>query len=243
LQIADEPEPRSVIVDLAKLPPHFPTHRHRAEFWEAFGRTVATFGFLEEVLVKAILVFGGTQHVPDDKVDEEIENLLKTLEKALSATLGGLIDAYDKVARAHNNAALPGFDKLLEDLRQVCPVRNALCHGSWRDPDDQGRSIPFFVDRKNRIFQDPIDVGYLQMVQRHAAELACDVVSTVTQMGRQFPGSGGPGIPIVRPQHENAQEAQLDPGSDQGATTSCPIEAFFSLDGRARKRDRQVTHN
>ena len=39
-------------VDLDRLPANFPTHRHEAEFWEALGRGVATFGFLEEVLGK-----------------------------------------------------------------------------------------------------------------------------------------------------------------------------------------------
>ncbi len=31
------------------LPPSFPTHQHSPKFWEQLGRTVATFGCLEEV--------------------------------------------------------------------------------------------------------------------------------------------------------------------------------------------------
>jgi hypothetical protein len=35
------------VVDLSNLVPLYPTHRHSPMFWEALGRTVATFGFLE----------------------------------------------------------------------------------------------------------------------------------------------------------------------------------------------------
>ena len=37
------------IVDMNTLRVHFPTHRHSAAFWESLGRTVATYGFLEEL--------------------------------------------------------------------------------------------------------------------------------------------------------------------------------------------------
>jgi hypothetical protein len=36
------------IADIENLPASFPTQRHSAAFWENLGRTVATFGFLEE---------------------------------------------------------------------------------------------------------------------------------------------------------------------------------------------------
>ena len=61
-------EPKRYIVDVAKLPENFPTHRHSAEFWECLGRAVATFGFLEEVLGKAIFSFTATREIPDDQI-------------------------------------------------------------------------------------------------------------------------------------------------------------------------------
>jgi hypothetical protein len=67
-------------------------------------------------------------------------------------------------------------------------------------PDNKGRSIPFFVDKKNGIFQTPIDIAYLQQVQRHVVELTCAIINTVTHMGWQFPGSSGPGNPIFQSQ-------------------------------------------
>ena len=47
------------VVDLDRLPRDFPTHRHDAACWEGLGRAVATFGFLEEILGKAIFALTG----------------------------------------------------------------------------------------------------------------------------------------------------------------------------------------
>ena len=46
------------VVDFIRVPRHCPLQGHAPEFWEALGRTVATYGFLEEALGKAIFVFG-----------------------------------------------------------------------------------------------------------------------------------------------------------------------------------------
>ncbi len=43
---------KRAIVNQRDLPPMFPTHGHAAQFWEALGRAIATFGFLEETLGK-----------------------------------------------------------------------------------------------------------------------------------------------------------------------------------------------
>jgi len=50
----DGTEHKGFLVDLNNLPSLFPTHRHSPMFWETLGRTIATFGFLEEVLVDRI---------------------------------------------------------------------------------------------------------------------------------------------------------------------------------------------
>lgn len=194
------------MTDHKNLPPHYPTHKHSAEFWESLGRTVATFGFLEEILGKAIFSFTATRRIPENKLEEEYDNWLPTLEKALNDPLGGLIDCYGGAVRANSSATITNLNELLEDLRKASAVRNVLCHGSWGVPDDQGRSIPLYVDKKNRVFQTPIDVPYLQQVQRHAVELACAVINTVTHMGWQFPGSRGPGNPVFQPLRENTRE-------------------------------------
>ena len=87
------------IVDVGGLPPEFPTHMHDPKVWEELGRTVATFGFLEEVLGKAIFAFSATTQYSDEAVAEVLERWLGQLEKALTDTLGAKIDAYAKAVK------------------------------------------------------------------------------------------------------------------------------------------------
>lgn len=191
-------EPRRHVVDVDSLPVGFPTHRHSSDFWQALGRAVATFGFLEEALGKAIFSFTAMRSYPDDQIQEAYRRWLKTLERALSDPLGNLIDSYGKAVRDHGDASIENLDELIADLRAAAVVRNVICHGSWGMPDDAGRSLPLFVNKRIEKFETSIDIAYLDQLQRHAAELACAVINTVTHMGWQFPGSSGPGNPILR---------------------------------------------
>lgn len=191
-------EPRRHVVDVNRLPVGFPTHRHSSDFWQALGRAVATFGFLEETLGKAIFSFTAMRSYPDDQIQEAYRGWLKTLERALSDPLGNLIDSYRKAVRDHGDASIENLNELIADLRAAAVVRNVICHGSWGMPDDAGRSLPLFVNKRIEKFEAPIDPAYLEQLQRHTAELACAVINTVTHMGWQFPGSSGPGDPIFR---------------------------------------------
>jgi len=188
-------------IDIERLPFQFPTHLHPPAFWEALGRVVATFGFLEETLGKAIFSFTATRPYPDTEIQAAYEKWLPTLQRALSDPLGGLIDSFGKAVRENPNATISDLEELLDDLRKASAMRNVLCHGSWnRRPDDHGRSLPLFVNKNNEIFETPIDLGFLIQMQEGTTQLACAVVNTVTHMGFQFPGSNGPGNPILEPQ-------------------------------------------
>ena len=58
-------QPKRYMIDRSGLPVSYPTHAHQPEFWEALGRSVATFGFLEEVLLKAIFALTATTHISE----------------------------------------------------------------------------------------------------------------------------------------------------------------------------------
>ena len=184
------------VVDPDGLPDQFPTHRHERAFWESLGRAVATFGFLEEVLAKAILVLTGTRRYDEQSIQQAYAKWQPKLERALADSLGNLIDTYGKAAREHDDPQISDLDDLLNDLRETAAMRNILCHGSWRVPDEAGASVPFFVNRKKLVVDTAMDCAFVDQVQRHTAELACAVMNTVTALGWQFPGSAGPGKPI-----------------------------------------------
>ena len=189
---------KSYVIDKDSLPELYPTHLHDAGFWEALGRTVATYSFLEEVLGKAIFVFSATRPYSSEEIDEAYENWRPFLEKALSDTLGPLIDTYGKAVRENVNSTIQNLDELLVHLRAASKLRNVLCHGSWRTPNEAGGSVPLFVNRQKEIFETPVDIAFLIQTQKHVSELSCEVISTVTHMGLQFPGSGGPGEAIMK---------------------------------------------
>jgi hypothetical protein len=95
--------------------------------------------------------------------------------------------------REHPNATIENFDDLIRDLKEAAKVRNVICHGSWRSPDTEGASLPFFVNRQQERFDTSIDITWLGQLQKHVSELICSVINTVTHMGWQFPGGAGSG--------------------------------------------------
>ena len=187
----------SRIVDPDSLSAKFPTHRHEGRFWESLGRAVGTFGFLEEILGKAIFALSATKPYDRAEIDAAYEKWARRLEKALTDPLGNLIEDYEKTMREHPDATTEDLDYLIGRLREASRIRNVLCHGSWQVPDSQGASVPLFVDRKRNVFDAAVDCAFLDQVQQHVAELSCAVRNSVTRMGWRFPGSPGPGRPIV----------------------------------------------
>jgi hypothetical protein len=83
-------------VSQANLQENFPTDHLPREFWENLGRAVATFGYLEKVLGKAIFVFIGTRHhSTPEELESQLDILYQKLEIALTGQLGALIDTYE----------------------------------------------------------------------------------------------------------------------------------------------------
>ena len=196
------------MIALEQMPPGFPTQAHAPAFWEALGRAAGTFGFLEETLGKAIFAWTAMTRITEKAPDTACAKWTSKLEHALSDPLRNLIDSNERAVRDHGEAKFEGFDELIKHLEEAARLGNVLCHGSWnRSPDAEGRSIPFFVTgngEKQKIFESPIDIGDLQQLQRGVAELACEVIDTVTIMGWQFPGTNGPGVPIFQPKERLA---------------------------------------
>ncbi|MBS7437906.1 hypothetical protein [Pseudomonas syringae] len=186
-------------IDREQLPSDYPTHRHSGEFWEQLGRTVATYGFLEQVLGRAIFALTATRKYGHDELEEAYSKWPDQLERALSDPLRGLISAYGKVLKNRHQLPVSNSEQLIEDLHHAAQLRNVLCHGSWQVPDVEGKSLPLFVDKKLELFATPIDIAYLQQVRGHVVSLACEVIDSVSSMGLQFPGSAGPGEVILKP--------------------------------------------
>jgi hypothetical protein len=185
-------------VSQANLQENFPTDHLPREFWENLGRAVATFGYLEKVLGKAIFVFIGTRHhSTPEELESQLDILYQKLEIALTGQLGALIDTYESAVKSHQDNPIRNLDVLLYDLRKAAKLRNVLCHGSWGYPDSNGASLPYFINKKIEKAVTPMSSDDLAKTQLHVAGLACAVIDSVTGMGFQFPGLSGPGRPLL----------------------------------------------
>lgn len=186
----------SAIIDTEAVHPQFPTQLHSPDFWEQLGRTVATFGFLEDTLTKAIFAFTATTEYKEAEVHKALEKWHSVLEKALTDTLYPLAEVYGKVVRDHQDADFKNVGDLVDDIKKAAEIRNALCHGFWQTPEPSGRSSLSYFNKKLEKFNTPIDIAWLKQVQGHVVTLSCNVINSVTVMGWQFPGGAGPGSPI-----------------------------------------------
>lgn len=149
------------------------------------------------MLRKAIFSFTATRAYPEEELEAAFEKWLPTLQRTLSDPLGGLIDSYGKAVHENDKATIGNLEQLLNELREVSKFRNALCHGSWRRPNASGQLLPHFSNRNNEKFEILIDLLFLLRLQEHTVKLACEVISTVVQMGYRFPGSNSPSNPII----------------------------------------------
>lgn len=181
------------IIDRVALHADYPTQCHQPAFWEELGRTVAAFGFLEEMLGKAIFALSGTKEFDPEGDPDAFNEWIKTIEKALTDQLGGLIMSYESALAENQRTKDNDYSAYLAELQQAKDIRNVLCHGSWDKPDGQGRSVPKFVNRKLDIFETPVDVEFIKQTRSGLRHIICDVLDSVTSVGYQFLGSGSPG--------------------------------------------------
>lgn len=164
--------------------PLFPTQMQSAAFWEALGRAVGAFGFLEEILGKAIFTVASQKPIDTDRLDA-LNAWRKVLEKALTDTLNPLADEYLRVMKGHP-AKLPGeVQDLVDSIKSAAVIRNALCHGSWQ-PTGPDVARPFYVTKKLEIFSTDVTLDFLNQTRIHVGELALEVVSQVRGEGIEF---------------------------------------------------------
>lgn len=187
------------VIDRIRLPQSFPTHHHSKEFWEQLGRTVACFGFLEEILKKAILAFSTTKNISESDIEKELETWNNRMDYTISAQLYSLTELFERVVKENSecNDELKKINELVCAIRNAADLRNAICHASWNQPpDNDGYTTPFFVNKRHEIFDTPVNIEFFAQTQKHVTHLIYDVMDAVTVRGWQFPGSYGPGQSI-----------------------------------------------
>lgn len=130
-------ELKRYFVAIDELPIKFPTHTHTSRFWESLGRVVATFGFLEEILTKAVFALTATRDYSESEIQDAYDQWIPFLEKTLTDQFGSLIDSYEKAIKDHPDSVknhpdsnIEDFDDFISSLREAAKIRNIICHGS-----------------------------------------------------------------------------------------------------------------
>ncbi len=181
---------------LEGMPENWPTAFMAVSFWEELGRTVATFGVLEDVAKKAIFALSGTRKVEADDPKKAYDEWINFMKKIASNPLGSLIRVYGREMKAHPELRTSNPEDLLDDLEWALRVRNAICHGTWQHPEEQGVSVPHFVDRFGKVWIEGMNEKYFRETRAATEQIIIGIVNTVQAMGYQFPGLKGPGKPI-----------------------------------------------
>jgi hypothetical protein len=181
------------VIDREKLDTDYPTQFQSPELWQELGRTVAAFGFLEEMLSKAIFALTGAKEFDPAGDPEAFNAWIKTLEKALTDQLGGLIVRYESALSENQRTKGNDYTNQIAGLKSAKDIRHALCHGSWGKPDEAGLTVPKFVNRRLEVFETPIGIAFLRQTRSALRHMICDVLDSVTSVGYQFPGSESPG--------------------------------------------------
>lgn len=184
------------VINFDELPPQYPTHMHTKQFWEQLGRVIATYGFLEDALGRAIFAFTATTKYSQDEIALAYQAWLPKLKKGLTETLYNLSVEYQKAVHNNSQATISNIEELINDIQYYAKIRNVLCHGSWPPPNSKGESTPFFVNKNMEIWVGAIDINYLKHVQEAVKGLICSIINSVTHMGWQFPGGAGFGQAI-----------------------------------------------
>ena len=96
------------------------------------------------MLGKAIFALTAKKNYSDDEFEVAVRKWPSVLEKALTDPLGALIAEFDKSVRDLGSTVIVDHDYLIELLRKASDLRNVLCHGSWKAPDNKHCSVPFF---------------------------------------------------------------------------------------------------
>jgi len=186
-------------IDRKGLPNEYPTHLHQSKFWAELGRTIATFGFLEETLGRAIFAINLTTEYDEKDIAKALDKWKSTLPLNLTDTLPPLAERFEAGVKGHQEANKARAAHIAAEVKRLAEIRNALCHGSWRKPDVQDKSQLHYMAKKAvtdtgvKPFEPKISIKWMQKRRAEALELICDVIDIVTELGWQFPGSTGPG--------------------------------------------------
>ena len=183
------------------MPAGWPTHKGTPAFWEELGRTVGTFGFLEDILARAYFALTAThEYAVTDEAEATLQKWRKNLEGSLTDTLASLASKIGEAFENDDRVPPDVGSAVVRRLDELRTWRNALCHGDWVqfEADGSARLRHF---RKEEGGPKTLDIRLsledIANIRAETVDITVLVMNTVTQAGVQFPGTASPGASVA----------------------------------------------
>ena len=110
-----------------------PLHTPTGPLWEEIGRTVATFGMLEDLLPRALYIITGHQPVGEaEDVKRQVEEWRAELTRNMSDTLGGLAHSLEAAWKQRDGELNPENADTVKEIKALAKVRNRVCHATYQ---------------------------------------------------------------------------------------------------------------
>ncbi|WP_142662288.1 hypothetical protein [Paracoccus laeviglucosivorans] len=168
---------------MARIGPPPETHYDLpTDFAAMLGQCVASFGWLEEILKRAIFALDRAR-LADDLTPQELQVWLLRMGTIADDSMGTLIERLDSSIRRH--PGLGDRDAITDQLHMVKRHRNHLCHASWRPTADKELWHPAFVNTRGEPFDHALSIGDLQAILRETVEIGQRVIGVMRATGIQ----------------------------------------------------------
>lgn len=150
------------------------------DFAAALGQCVASFGWLEEVIKRAIYALDRAR-LADDLTPEELEAWLTRIGGIADDSMGTLIEQLDAAMRRH--PGLRDRNQITDRLGEIRLYRNLLCHASWRPTDRKTHWHPAFVSAKGDVQAKALALGDLEQLLARTVEVGGRVLRVMRATG------------------------------------------------------------
>ena len=169
-----------------------PEARHDlpAAFAAALGQCVADFGWLEEVLKRAIHALETAPRAPEPG-EAELEAGLVRMDSLADDTLSTLIDHLDAAMR--RRGGLADRHAIGRALRALREDRNLVCHASWQPTVDPDRWHPAFVSHRGEVFAGNLGIAELRAIAARTREAGARIVAVMHAAGGRGDWAGDDG--------------------------------------------------
>lgn len=164
---------------LARIGPPEAHYTLPADFAALLGQCVANFGWLEEILKRAIFALDRAK-LADDLTPQELQAWATRIGALADDSMGTLIDQFDAAMRRY--PGLRDRGQITETLTEMKRHRNLLCHASWR-PAEGGRWHPAFVNAKGAVFDHALDLSDLDRIRSDTVRIGHRVVAVMQATG------------------------------------------------------------